>query len=64
MRQTLNHAMQVFSCYLKKEDNLVSEILTLFNAQFYPRRVEGIYKEYIQTTYTSQIDKDIVTTYK
>jgi hypothetical protein len=29
-----------------------------------PRRVEGIYKEYIQTTYTSQIDKDIVTTYK
>jgi hypothetical protein len=36
------------------------------NSQFFiecsilTRRVEGIYKEYIQTTYTSQIDKYIV----
>ena len=29
-----------------------------------PRTVEGIYKEYIQTSYTSQIDKDIVTMYE
>jgi hypothetical protein len=25
-------------------------------------RVEGMYKEYIQTTYTSQIDKNIIRT--
>jgi hypothetical protein len=52
MRQTLNHAMQVFSCYLKKEDNLVSEILTLFNAQFYPEGLKAytrnIYKQRTQ----------------
>jgi hypothetical protein len=29
-----------------------------------PRTVEGIYKEYIQTSYTSQIDKNIVTMYE
>ena len=27
-----------------------------------PLRVEGMFKEYIQTTYTSQIDKNIIRT--
>jgi hypothetical protein len=27
-----------------------------------PLRVEGMYKKYIQTTYTSQIDKNIIRT--
>jgi hypothetical protein len=40
------------------------EILLSLEIIEVPTRVEGIYKEYIQTTYTSQIDKDIVRTYK
>ena len=34
---------------------IFASLKSLFNAQFYPE-----YKEYIQTTYTSQIEKDIV----
>ena len=37
-------------------------ILIFIQCSILPRRVEGIYTEYIQTTYTNQIDKDIVRT--
>ena len=53
-----NTCVTIFGNNQKRNAHFVTRQLT----KILPLRVEGMYKEYIQTTYTSQIDKNIIRT--